>query len=42
VTAIGKRVSISGMHFYRIRDGRIVELWAEFDRAAVMRQLGAG
>jgi steroid delta-isomerase-like uncharacterized protein len=42
VTAPGKRIRMSGMHFYRIRDGRIVERWVEFDGAAVMRQLGAG
>jgi predicted ester cyclase len=38
---VGTRVNMSGMHFYRIRDGQIVERWVEFDGAAVMRQPGA-
>ncbi len=38
--ATGKPATMSGMHFYRFREGQIIELWAEFDGARVMRQLG--
>ena len=39
--ATGKPVTMSGMHFYRLREGKIAEMWAEFDGARVMRQLSA-
>jgi steroid delta-isomerase-like uncharacterized protein len=41
ITASGRPVVMSGTHFYRIRDGRIVERWVEFDRMGVLQQLGA-
>ena len=41
IPATGRPVTMSGMHFYRIREGRIVERWEEFDGTGVMRQLGA-
>jgi len=40
ITAHGAEVTMSGMHFYRILDGRIAERWEEFDRLGLMRQLG--
>ena len=40
IDAVGTEVTMSGMHFYRIRDGRIAERWEEFDRLGLMRQLG--
>ncbi len=39
VVATGRQVTMSGMHFYRLRDGQIIERWDEFDRATVMQQL---
>ena len=40
--ATGKQITMSGMQIFRLRDGQIVERWSVFDRAGVMRQLGAG
>ena len=36
-----KRVTITGMNFYRIRGGKIVELWREVDVLGLLQQLGA-
>jgi len=36
----GRRVEITGMSFYRVRDGRIVEGWANDDTLAFATQLG--
>ena len=41
VPASGRRYSISEIHIFRIRDGRVAEHWHEFDRAALLRQLRA-
>lgn len=38
---LGRKVTISGMTFYRFRDGRIVEEWALHDNLSLMQQLGA-
>lgn len=35
-----KPVSITAHNFYRVRDGKIVESWSEWDRLGLMRQLG--
>ena len=40
IPATGRQVTMSGMQFFRIREGRIVERWGVFDRIGVMRQLG--
>jgi steroid delta-isomerase-like uncharacterized protein len=37
----GKRYTIEEIHIFRVRDGRIVEHWHEFDQLGMMRQLGA-
>jgi predicted ester cyclase len=29
------------MNFYRLKDGRITEVWTQFDALGVMQQLGA-
>ncbi len=34
-----RKVAITGMVFWRIRDGRIVERWANVDRALMKQQL---
>ena len=37
----GKRYTIPEIHIFRVRDGRIVEHWHQFDQLGMMRQLGA-
>jgi steroid delta-isomerase-like uncharacterized protein len=37
----GQEVEISGIAVHRIRDGRLVEHWAQADMAGFMRQVGA-
>jgi steroid delta-isomerase-like uncharacterized protein len=37
--ASGNRYSIQEIHIFRIRDGRVVEHWHEFDKAALLAQL---
>ncbi len=37
----GKRYSIEEIHVFRLRDGRVVEHWHQFDQMGMMRQLGA-
>ena len=29
------------MNFYRLKDGRVTDVWTQFDGLALMRQLGA-
>ncbi len=36
----GRRVTVSGVHICRIKDGKIVEHWAEADYLGMMQQLG--
>jgi predicted ester cyclase len=40
-TATNKQIMMSGLQIFRLSDGQIVERWAVFDRAGVMRQLAA-
>ena len=37
----GKRYSIDEIHIFRVRDGRIVEHWHQYDQLGLMQQLGA-
>jgi steroid delta-isomerase-like uncharacterized protein len=39
--ASGKTYSIGEIHIFRIRDGKFVEHWHQFDSMGMMRQLGA-
>ena len=41
VPAAGKRYTIGEMHFFRLRDGRIVEHWHQHEALGLMKQLGA-
>src|SRR5262245_61400185 len=34
-----KRYSIDEIHFFRLRDGQVVEHWHEFDKGVLQRQL---
>ena len=36
-----RRAVLTGMVFWRVRDGQIVERWATLDRLGLMQQLGA-
>ena len=36
----GKTVAITGIEFYRIAGGKIVERWGNFDQFGLMQQLG--
>ena len=37
----GRTYEIGEIHIFRIRDGRVVEHWHQFDQVGLMRQLGA-
>jgi steroid delta-isomerase-like uncharacterized protein len=37
----GKRYSIEEIHIFRLRSGKVVEHWHQFDQMGMMRQLGA-
>ena len=39
--ATGKRATFTGVNFFRIRDGRVVEIWNHRDDLGLMQQLGA-
>jgi steroid delta-isomerase-like uncharacterized protein len=41
IPAAGKSYEIGEMHLFRLRDGKIVEHWHQYDAAGMMRQLGA-
>lgn len=36
----GRRFTVTGSGLYRIQDGKIAEVWAEFDTLALLTQLG--
>ncbi|MBP2706749.1 ester cyclase [Microbispora sp. RL4-1S] len=42
IPAAGQTIRVEGMNFYRLKDGRVTDIWTQFDGAAMMRQLGAG
>ena len=37
----GQMIRVEGMNFYRLRDGRVTDIWTQFDGVAMMQQLGA-
>jgi steroid delta-isomerase-like uncharacterized protein len=39
--AAGKRYTIGEIHIFRIRDGKFVEHWHQYDAAGMMKQLSA-
>lgn len=41
IAATGRALSWTEMHFFRIRDGRIAEHWANFDQLGILVQMGA-
>ncbi len=40
VDATGRSYEIGEIHIFRVRDGRLVEHWHQYDAPAMMRQLG--
>jgi steroid delta-isomerase-like uncharacterized protein len=41
IAASGQTVRVEGMNFYRLKDGRVTDIWTQFDGVAMMQQLGA-
>jgi steroid delta-isomerase-like uncharacterized protein len=41
IPAAGQTITVEGMNFYRLKDGRVTDIWTQFDGVAMMRQLGA-
>jgi steroid delta-isomerase-like uncharacterized protein len=37
----GQKIRVEGMNFYRLKDGRVTDIWTQFDGVAMMQQLGA-
>lgn len=35
----GQPIAVDGMNFYRVRDGRITDLWTQYDAPTLMNQL---
>lgn len=40
LSATGKPITMTGIEIFRIKDGKIVELWAEANLLGLMQQLG--
>ena len=41
IAATGRRVEVSGMSMGRLRDGKLIEGWNNWDTASLMQQIGA-
>ena len=41
IPASGQTIRIEGMNFYRLKDGRVTDIWTQFDGIGMMQQLGA-
>jgi steroid delta-isomerase-like uncharacterized protein len=41
IAASGQAVRVEGMNFYRLKGGRVTDIWTQFDGVALMQQLGA-
>ena len=40
IPASGQKIKVEGMNFYRLKDGRVTDIWTQFDGTALMQQLG--
>ena len=40
IPGTGKPISVKGIEIFRIKDGRIVELWVSMDNLGMLKQLG--
>lgn len=41
VTASGQAINVEGMNVYRLKDGRVTDIWTQFDAVGLMQQIGA-
>jgi steroid delta-isomerase-like uncharacterized protein len=41
IPAAGQKIRVEGMNFYRLKDGRVTDIWTQFDGVGMMQQLGA-
>ena len=41
IHASGQTIRVEGMNVYRLEDGRVTDIWTQFDGVALMQQLGA-
>ena len=41
IPASGQPIRVEGMNFYRLRNGRVTDIWTQFDGVALLQQLGA-
>jgi predicted ester cyclase len=41
IPASGQTISVEGMNFYRLKDGRVTDVWTQFASVGMMQQLGA-
>ena len=41
ILGTGRTIRVEGMNFYRVKDGRVTDIWTQFDGAGMMQQLGA-
>jgi steroid delta-isomerase-like uncharacterized protein len=41
IRASGQTIRVEGMNFYRLKDGRVTDIWTQFDGVVLMQQLGA-
>jgi steroid delta-isomerase-like uncharacterized protein len=41
IPASGQAIRVEGMNFYRLKDGRVTDIWTQFDGVALMQQLRA-
>jgi steroid delta-isomerase-like uncharacterized protein len=41
VPATGRSVELRGINMFRVRDGRVVEQWAQLDMLGLLQQIGA-
>jgi predicted ester cyclase len=39
--SVNKPIRFGEMHMYRLKDGKIVELWSQVDFLAILTQIGA-
>ena len=41
IPASGQTIRVEGMNFYRLKGGRVTDIWTQFDGVGMMQQLGA-
>ena len=41
IRATGQVIRVEGMNFYRLKDGRVTDIWTQFDGVGMLQQLGA-